>query len=110
MRATLRRIEAGGDEALAEAWFVWAQTVLATSGIPELIPKTNVEKMLPVVFHFDRHSTKSRDEVYAAVQPSVLQALWHAKLDDRHELNIEDARRAVAKLKADLGLIPPGVN
>lgn len=93
----LNDIENNGVEALEKAWLVWANLSIETIHYPD---KTQVvTRIAPLVMVFDEVSNRTPEQIHGYLNESVLRFLYQAKLNDRHELNMEDAAKAIEYVK-----------
>lgn len=99
MRRVIAELYAGGDDAFARTWLVWAEVHLNTLDIS--VPTVTTEKILPLIYWLEKTSHSPRETVRQAIHQSLPRVLWQAKLEGR-DLSVEDGYAALEMIRSSL--------
>jgi len=93
MKGEISRVRAGGQDAAAQAWLVWAEVYIAESDRPGP-PIESLKKLLPLLLWLNANIGGTPEEVQDILRESILRILFQAKLEGR-ELSTDDGHHAI---------------
>ena len=93
VKGEISRVQAGGQDAAAQAWLIWAEVYIAEADRPGP-PIESLKKLIPLLLWLNANVGGTLEGVQAILRDSILRILFQAKLDGR-ELSTDDGHHAI---------------
>ena len=100
IKGEISRIHAGGQDAAALAWLVWAEVYLAESDRPGP-PIESLKKLMPLILWIERYIGGTCEQIQENLRDSILRILFNAKLEGR-ELSEYDGHHAILIFRSSI--------
>lgn len=99
MKMQIAWLRMEGDDAMAEAWLLWAEVYLHTLEIP--VPAASTKKIFPLVYVLSEQTGADPKQVQVALHDLLTPILFQAKLNGR-DLNLDDGHKAIKLVRSGL--------